>query len=120
MESHNGTDQAFSVDTMGEIKLERALDYEAQMTHHFVVWVTDGLTVLFTTSHRIIRLVTVKCLQNDTATVEVTVLDVNDCDPRFDLAEYEFIVKESALPVGSIIGHIRADDGDAADRVTFY
>lgn len=99
MESHNGTDQAFSVDTMGEIKLERALDYEAQMTHHFVVWVTDGLT-------------------NDTATVEVTVLDVNDCDPRFDLAEYEFIVKESALPVGSIIGHIRADDGDAADRVT--
>ncbi|XP_057376036.1 cadherin EGF LAG seven-pass G-type receptor 1-like [Daphnia carinata] len=99
IESHNGTDQAFSVDKMGEIKLERALDYETQMTHHFVVWVTDGLT-------------------NDTATVEVTVLDVNDWDPRFDLAEYEFIVKESALPVGSVIGHIHADDGDAADRVT--
>jgi hypothetical protein len=56
--------------------------------------------------------------QNDTATVEVTVLDVNDWDPRFELAEYEFIVKESALPVGSVIGHIQVDDGDAADRVT--
>ena len=34
------------------------------------------------------------------------------------MAEYEFIVKESALPVGSIIGHIQVDDGDAADRIT--
>ncbi|XP_046649678.1 protocadherin-like wing polarity protein stan [Daphnia pulicaria] len=98
MESHNGTEQAFSVDKTGEIKLERNLDYETQMTHQFVVWVTDGLT-------------------NDTATVEVTVLDVNDWDPRFELAEYEFIVKESALPVGSVIGRVQVDDGDAADRV---
>ncbi len=47
MESHNGTEQAFSVDKTGEIKLERNLDYETQMTHQFIVWVTDGLTVRF-------------------------------------------------------------------------
>lgn len=56
--------------------------------------------------------------QNDTATVNVTVLDVNDWDPRFELDEYEFIVTESALPVGAVIGQVRVDDGDAADRVT--
>jgi hypothetical protein len=47
IESHNRTEQAFSVDKTGEIKLERTLDYETQMTHQFVVWVTDGLTVRF-------------------------------------------------------------------------
>ncbi len=51
MESHNGTEQAFSVDKTGEIKLERNLDYETQMTHQFIVWVTDGLTVRLPTTY---------------------------------------------------------------------
>jgi hypothetical protein len=54
MESHNGTEQAFSVDKTGEIKLERNLDYETQMTHQFVVWVTDGLTVRLPTTYSIL------------------------------------------------------------------
>lgn len=58
-------------------------------------------------------------MQNDTASVNVTVLNVNDWDPRFELAEYEFIVTESALPTGAIIGRVRVDDGDASDRVSF-
>ena len=58
-------------------------------------------------------------MQNDTASVNVTVLNVNDWDPRFELAEYEFIVTESALPTGAIIGRVRVDDGDAGDRVSF-
>ena len=115
MENHNGTEQAFSVDKTGEIKLERTLDYETQMTHQFIVWVTDGLTVRFSFNFPVwfTRFLLKIHGQNDTATVEVTVLDVNDWDPRFELAEYEFIVKESALVqpfrwpdnrVGSIIG----------------
>lgn len=51
--------------------------------------------------------------------MNVTVLDINDWDPQFELAEYEFMVTESVLPVGSVIGHIRVEDGDAGDRISF-
>ena len=45
MENHNGTELPFSIDKTGEVKLERTLDYETQMTHQLIIWVTDGITV---------------------------------------------------------------------------
>lgn len=58
--------------------------------------------------------------QNDTALVNISVLDVNDWDPRFDQPEYEFMVTDSTLPVGSTVGHIRAEDGDPNDKISFH
>ena len=46
-------------------------------------------------------------------------LDVNDWDPRFKMPEYEFMVTDSTLPVGSLVGRVQVDDGDAGDKVTF-
>lgn len=46
MDSANGgADHPFSIDKTGEVKLERPLDYETQMTYQLVIWVTDGMTV---------------------------------------------------------------------------
>ena len=56
--------------------------------------------------------------QNDTALVNVSVLDVNDNDPRFDQPEFEFMVTDSALPVGALIGRVRAVDDDLSDKVS--
>jgi len=50
--------------------------------------------------------------------VNINVLDVNDWDPSFDQPEYEFIVKDSLLPVGSMIGRIRAEDKDPTDKIS--
>ena len=36
----------FSVDSTGELKLKTALDYEAQTSYKFIVWVTDGVSVI--------------------------------------------------------------------------
>ncbi|KFR08661.1 Protocadherin-23, partial [Nipponia nippon] len=49
---------------------------------------------------------------NSTATVLITVLDVNDNPPVFSSPEYHIHVKES-IPVGSHITEVSADDCDA-------
>ena len=38
-------DAQFTVDRMGEVKLQRPLDYETQNVHQFVILTTDGVTV---------------------------------------------------------------------------
>lgn len=48
MESINGTKQPFSIDNAGEVKVERPLDFETEMTHQLIIWVTDGVTVIMT------------------------------------------------------------------------
>lgn len=50
--------------------------------------------------------------------INVTVLNVNDWDPRFQMPEYEFMVTESLLPIGAAIGRVLATDDDAGDRVS--
>lgn len=57
-------------------------------------------------------------IQNDTAVINVTVLNVNDWDPRFQMPEYDFMVTESLLPVGAVIGRVFATDEDIGDQVT--
>jgi len=47
------------------------------------------------------------------------VLDVNDWDPHFQQSEYEFMVTDSTLPVGSLVGRVHVEDGDAGDTISF-
>lgn len=58
--------------------------------------------------------------QNDTAFVNVTVLNVNDCDPQFEADDYEFAVNQSSVYTGLVVGQVRVVDGDVTDRVTLH
>ena len=58
--------------------------------------------------------------QNDTAFVNVTVLNVNDCDPQFEDGDYEFAVNESTVFTGLVVGQVRVHDHDVSDRVTLH
>lgn len=63
-------------------------------------------------------------LQNASAAVNITVLNVNDWDPRFRFPQYEFFVPElgnpnDLLPGETIpVGMVEAADGDRGDKVT--
>ena len=57
-------------------------------------------------------------LQNDTATLKVKVLNINDWDPRFRYPEYEFYVSSSTLRPGDSVGTVEVADGDLGDVIT--
>lgn len=59
--------------------------------------------------------------QNTSAFVNISVLNVNDWDPRFRYPQYEFYVPDislSQLLPGTVIGKVEAADGDRGDRVS--
>ena len=58
----------------GEVMLRKTLDYEKTDAYSFVVYVTDGK-------------------RNDSARVNVSVLNINDWDPRFKYPQYEFHIR---------------------------
>ncbi|KAL0281542.1 UNVERIFIED_CONTAM: hypothetical protein PYX00_002495 [Menopon gallinae] len=82
----------FGVTGTGDIILLKPLDYETRDVYVFRVHVTDGRV-------------------NDTSLVNVTVLNVNDWDPRFRYPQYEFFVTDKNVGPGYIIGNIEAADG---------
>jgi hypothetical protein len=92
----------FSVLEHGEVVLRGQLDYEQRDRYAFHVTASDGR-------------------QNATTLVQIVVLNVNDWDPRFRHAQYEFYVTEpprgSLLPPAAPIGQIQVFDGDRGDRV---
>ena len=55
--------------------------------------------------------------QNDTATVTIIVLNVNDWDPRFRHPNFDFAASPSARP-GDVVGRLGVYDGDRGDRVS--
>ena len=75
----------FSVTQQGEVMLRKTLDFEKQSQYSFLVFVTDGR-------------------RNDSARVNVTVLNINDWDPRFKYPQYEFFVNEEDLHSGHLVG----------------
>ncbi|KAF6212648.1 hypothetical protein GE061_013174 [Apolygus lucorum] len=95
----------FSVLPSGDIVLRKHLDYETEDTYLFQVFATDGT-------------------MNASAAVNITVLNVNDWDPRFRFPQYEFFVPElnnqNDLGVGETVpvGMVEAADGDRGDKVT--
>ncbi|KAF9795849.1 hypothetical protein SFRURICE_006952, partial [Spodoptera frugiperda] len=91
----------FAINSAGEVVLRRPLDYETADSYHYQVMVTDGVS-------------------NDTASINITVLNVNEWEPRFRYPQYEFRVEEDPqddvelLPVGKL----DVFDGDKRDTVT--
>ncbi|XP_038208492.1 protocadherin-16 [Zerene cesonia] len=99
--------QQFAINAAGELLLRAALDYETAPHYRYRVMVTDGHS-------------------NDTASLNITVDDVNEWEPRFRHPLYEFRAElppradadadadADLLPVGRLLVH----DGDAADTVS--
>ncbi|GBP58453.1 Protocadherin Fat 4 [Eumeta japonica] len=96
--------EKFAINAAGEVVLRRALDHETDPAYHYQVMVTDGAA-------------------NDTASLNITVLNVNDWEPRFRYPQYEFRLEapdddagrdDGLLPVGKL----DVFDGDRGDRVT--
>ncbi|NXB77281.1 PCD23 protein, partial [Donacobius atricapilla] len=81
----------------GILATNTGLDYENTSSYRFLV--------LLASDHGTPSL-------NSTATVLITVLDVNDNPPVFSSPEYHVHVKES-IPIGSHIAEVSAEDCDA-------
>ncbi|XP_030127331.4 protocadherin-23 [Taeniopygia guttata] len=81
---------------VGSLVLSSALDRETAASHQLVLLASDHGTPSL----------------NSTATVLITVLDVNDNPPVFSSSEYHVHVKES-IPIGSHITEVSAKDCDA-------
>lgn len=90
----------FRIGPLGEIILQKPLDYENATKHIFNVLGSDGT-------------------KNATTEVIIEVLDVNDWEPRFRQTNYDFSIPKEIdatkpLPLGKLI----AADGDRDDKVT--
>ena len=48
----------------------------------------------------------------------LSVINVNDWDPRFKYPEYEFYVNAANTDVGHIVGVVEVFDGDVGDLVS--
>ena len=100
--SPTATDK-FSVSTSGIVTLQSKLNYEETKYVSILTKVADGgFPVLLTT-----------------ATVELTINDVNEHDPAFEMPSYSANVKETTQ-TGTPILSVKANDGDAEDIVSYY
>ncbi|VDI43616.1 Hypothetical predicted protein, partial [Mytilus galloprovincialis] len=88
----SGSDGKFIINNSGEIKLSSKLDRETNKKHTLVVQASDGV-------------------QTSTATVVVTVTDINDSPPTFKQSLYTFDVPEDTA-VGTTLGRVEAEDLD--------
>lgn len=61
-------------------------------------------------------------MQNDTASINITVLNVNEWEPRFRYPQYEFRVDDAHVPQDDAellpVGKLDVFDGDKRDTVT--
>ncbi|XP_067407966.1 protocadherin-23 [Emydura macquarii macquarii] len=89
-------ESATSYKLVGNLVLSSPLDRETASSHHVIILASDRGTPPL----------------NSSATVLITVLDVNDNPPVFSNLEYRIHVRES-IPLGSPITVISADDCDA-------
>ncbi|KAL0849687.1 hypothetical protein ABMA28_011653 [Loxostege sticticalis] len=94
--------EKFAINSAGEVLLRRALDYETADSYHYQVMVTDGVS-------------------NDTAAINITVLNVNEWEPRFRYPQYEFRVEAEPEEMGEEgllpVGRLDVFDGDKPDTV---
>nr|XP_045622180.1 protocadherin-16-like [Procambarus clarkii] len=92
-------DGVFRISPSGQILLDYDLDFETKQEYDLKIYVNDGEF-------------------NDTATLKVQVLNVNDWDPRFRFPQYEFFVTSTTLRPGDGIGNVEVADGDRGDQIT--
>ena len=98
----NNSFTAFEFDSEinGIIQVGAMLDYEAVIEYSFDIIVHD------TGGH------------NDTATINIRVLDVNDNPPTFQQPTYNFTVEEESI-MGLIVGMVSALDNDSGQNQIF-
>ncbi|KAK3854569.1 hypothetical protein Pcinc_038963 [Petrolisthes cinctipes] len=92
-------DGVFRITPSGQIMLQHQLDFETQQEYNLNVYVSDGVF-------------------NDTASLKVQVLNVNDWDPRFKFPQYEFYVGSDTVRPGDAVGNVDVADGDRGDHIT--
>jgi len=92
-------DGEFTVSQNGDVLVMKELDFETRQNYSFHVMVTNG-------RHR------------DLCLVNISVINVNDWDPRFKYPEYEFYVNAANTDVGHIVGVVEVFDGDVGDVVS--
>ncbi|KAF8784600.1 Protocadherin-15 like protein [Argiope bruennichi] len=90
--------EEFAIQNTGEIIIAKPLDYERQTLYSLRVVASDGKT-------------------SDVAWVNITVMNVNDNDPTFSQPQYNFLVKQQDMRVGSLVGTIEVKDGDVNDSI---
>lgn len=97
----NESSKIFRIGPLGEVILQKSLDYENTTKYTFQVFATDGIA-------------------NATAEVAIDVLDINDWEPRFRQNNYDFIIPK-AIDVSQPfpLGKLEAADGDRYDKVSF-
>lgn len=89
----------FRIGPLGEVILQKPLDYENQTKHIFQVMGSDGVS-------------------NGTTEVVIDVLDVNDWEPRFRETTYDFSIPKSVDPHRPFpLGKLEAADGDRFDKI---
>ena len=107
----------FGVDEKGDLVIRRQLDFEDTTQFSFRVMVEDAR-------------------ENDTTRVNISVINVNDWDPRlacclnkksilnlfyhfrFKYPQYEFYVEAGASLPGHIVGEVEVFDGDTGDSIS--
>lgn len=87
----------------GVLRLTEELDYETTQSYSFVVEATDGGTPPLT----------------DTASVFITIVDVNDSPPEFEYSLYSVEVPEDT-PVNMTVLTVNANDNDTSDVITYF
>ena len=91
--------EEFSVNDKGEVKVKRTIDFETTQALSFHVYVDDGR-------------------QNDSCLVNISVINLNDWDPRFKYPQYEFYVGKTSSSEGHIVGVVDVFDGDIDDEIS--
>lgn len=92
----------FTVSNFGELLLRKSLDFEKASKHSFSIGVSDGIV-------------------KDKTDIRIEVLDVNDWEPRFRQAHYQFVIQktfpEMSKPIS--LGKLEAADGDkTGDKIS--
>lgn len=95
----NLPDNEFSVSPKGDLILRKMVDYEQTEFYNFTVYISDGK-------------------RNDSAKISVTLLNINDWDPRFKYPQYEFFVQTEDAYNGHLVGKLEVHDGDKGDSIT--
>ncbi|VVD05495.1 unnamed protein product, partial [Leptidea sinapis] len=94
--SERGFLERFAINSAGDVLLRAALDYETQRSYHY---------------------------RNDTASLNISVIDVNEWEPRFRYPQYEFradMLAGGGAGGGGLVrvGQLDVHDGDEGDDVT--
>ncbi len=89
----------FTVNQKGEVVLRKRVDFETQERYEFVVHATDGR-------------------RNDSAAVNVSLININDWAPKFTYPQYEFFVAAEDTYNGFKIGKLEVHDGDKGEKVS--